>query len=284
MTPINPTSLFHFTSDLEVLKQILRNGLRFSFCIETFPGALAPQKSDDICDVLHQICNKKVQVAIPMICFCDIPLSRIGCHIKKYGQYGIGLNKQKIRRGYNFKGSFELNPLMYICSESLTSPLNELCSIIGRMENNKDKTTLLRLLGFCKFYDNHHMSEIHGDTYKCFYDEREWRMVYPDNADSGTAWMYSYEISDFTNAVRTRNEEFHKSHVAFMPLWGECKSKFPTDFITHIIVDRENEIPVIIKFIQDECNSIFGISDMPKEDRAMLCSKVTSLERIDNDY
>lgn len=284
MSPINPTSLFHFTEELKTLKLILRNGLRFSFCIETYPGTLSPAKNGDVFDAMERLCFNKVKVAIPMICFCDIPLSRIWDHLPKFGHYGIGLNKQKMCCDYNFKGILELNPLMYIYSDSPTSPLNDLCSAISEQTNDKDKESLKRILGFCKPYDNRHIYPSHDEKYRCFYDEREWRLLYPDKQDSIIGWLYSYKNSDIEKAKDKHNEELHQSDFAYMHLWGKTKSQFPYDFINHIIVNQENEIPEIAEFILDETNPIFGLSKVTRGDRATICSKVTSLERIKNDY
>lgn len=32
--------------------------------------------------------------AIPMVCFCDLPLSLIAKHLKEYGCFGIGMTKR----------------------------------------------------------------------------------------------------------------------------------------------------------------------------------------------
>lgn len=51
------------------------------------------------------------RIALPMICFCDIPFSKVRIHISQYGQYGIAFDKSKIIK----KG---LQPIHYISDES----------------------------------------------------------------------------------------------------------------------------------------------------------------------
>eukprot|EP01034_Spumella_vulgaris_P011525 gene11525-14663_t len=51
--------------------------------------------------------NSHEFAAFPMVCFCDIPLSRIDEHVGFYGSYGLGLSREwGIRAG--------LNPVQYI--------------------------------------------------------------------------------------------------------------------------------------------------------------------------
>ena len=63
-------------------------------------------------------------VAIPVVCFCDIPLSRISDHIGFYGNFGIGLTKE-------WAMSNGLNPLLYVSStSSFTTPFSEVMSAV----------------------------------------------------------------------------------------------------------------------------------------------------------
>lgn len=52
------------------------------------------------------------EIAIPMICFCDIPISKVGKHVEKFGGYGIGLDKNLLINKYR------LQPLNYINYDS----------------------------------------------------------------------------------------------------------------------------------------------------------------------
>jgi hypothetical protein len=53
--------------------------------------------------------------AIPMVCFCDLPLSLIKKHVEEYGGYGIGLNKTwGVKNG--------VAPVIYTHSRAKTRP------------------------------------------------------------------------------------------------------------------------------------------------------------------
>ena len=88
--PLSSNSLIHLTENKEALKGILQNNFKVQYCLEkitTMGGSF--------------------QLAIPMVSFCDIPLSEIKNHISKYGKYGLGLNKDWAIRN-------KLNPILYI--------------------------------------------------------------------------------------------------------------------------------------------------------------------------
>ena len=76
---VSSNTLFHFTKDLDTIKNILSDGLFWPiYCIEY-------DKGPNVDGTFN---------AFPMVCFCDIPLSQISEHLLDYGKYGIGINKQ----------------------------------------------------------------------------------------------------------------------------------------------------------------------------------------------
>ena len=85
---ISSNTLFHFINKREYLINILSNNFRPRYCFENlsclYPNAGIPELLDN---------------AVPMTCFCDIPLSNIGNNLATYGNYGLGLsdsNQMKI--------------------------------------------------------------------------------------------------------------------------------------------------------------------------------------------
>jgi hypothetical protein len=75
---LSANTLFHFTPSLDNLINILTHEFHPNFCLENL-------------NVLAEL--PVPEMAIPMLSFCDIPLSQIGRHIGVYGDYGIGMTK-----------------------------------------------------------------------------------------------------------------------------------------------------------------------------------------------
>src|SRR6266536_130345 len=88
--PLSTNSLFHFTKNKTALHGILKEGFRLKYCLETIETR-----------------KGKIKAAVPMVSFCDIPLSQVKEHILKYGRYGIALSK-------DWGQTRGLNPVLYI--------------------------------------------------------------------------------------------------------------------------------------------------------------------------
>ncbi|HGF3751173.1 TPA: abortive infection system antitoxin AbiGi family protein, partial [Vibrio parahaemolyticus] len=94
MKPKSQT-LFHFTKNLDFVKNILTDGFWPRYCLEDFSW------------YIHNI----DYIAFPMVCFCDIPLSRIKEHVGFYGEYGVGVTKE-------WAIANRLNPVSYLSRTS----------------------------------------------------------------------------------------------------------------------------------------------------------------------
>lgn len=92
---LSSSSIFHFTRK-ERFESILEN-LQFlpNYCQE---------------DIVGTLCNNpnKQKHYIPMVCFCDIPLTKTNEHCDAYGFYGIGLYREKIAKNNPY-----VNPIIY---------------------------------------------------------------------------------------------------------------------------------------------------------------------------
>lgn len=98
MSILSPNTLFHFTPSLDSLLGILRDTFYPRYCYDEF-------------DLVDNDAQSFVEDAIPMVCFCDIPLSLLVDHISTYGQYGLGMTK---KWGLGKK----LNPVIYFNKNS----------------------------------------------------------------------------------------------------------------------------------------------------------------------
>jgi hypothetical protein len=87
---ISTNAVIHFTNKIERLRGILTEGFKVKYCLEK-----------------NYVKGGQISAAVPMVSFCDLPLSEIKNHILKYGSYGIGLKKSwALTNG--------LNPVLYI--------------------------------------------------------------------------------------------------------------------------------------------------------------------------
>lgn len=167
-------TLFHFTSERQFLENIIREGF-------------APRYSTEDLSAFSDVFDaeaKNFEFGIPMVCFCDIPLSKAKEHISVYKGYGIGCTKPwGIERG--------VTPIVYAKpnSETVLGVQNALKSLSTFVANSLNLSTedaphlrnirqnLMRLIKYVKPYEGRfeHGGSVIED--KRFYDEREWRYV-----------------------------------------------------------------------------------------------------------
>jgi hypothetical protein len=245
--------MFHFTSSRDHLINILSNEFRPHYCLEDLNVLASPDDRPE-----------DLEVAIPMVCFCDLPLSQTGLHLSVYGDYGIGMSKAWAMR----KG---ITPILYLHRNSLTA--SRLSPLFNQSFKNHADPALLKeldeslfdFLCFCKPYEGNLWRE--GGTLDevRFYDEREWRFV-----PSLTKDLFMLTKSDFLD-VQTRREANAQltevSHINFEP-----------NDIKYLIVRREDEIVPLIRDVE----RIKG--KYSHDDVLLLSSRVISAEQIRADF
>lgn len=235
---ISSHSLFHFTSSFSTLKKILdSHEILASYCTEHFWNGY--------------------KFALPMACFCDIPLSQISEHISKYGKFGIG-----------FKSSWQtvqsLSSAIYTRSESnlakrASRKLYALC-------DGKTKPSLsysdIYLLTHIKKYKGMFLHGKEGDKISknvIFYNEREWR----------------YVPSDITlDEIKIEKEDRKRIEV-------ENNKKYSMHFnpfdIRYIIVSDDGNRYDLIEYL--------GKLDFGTDrDRAILKSRILTVPQIIDDF
>jgi len=207
----------HFTSTKEALYGIISEGFRLKHCRESFVLGDVP-----------------VQLHIPMVSFCDIPLSQIALHAGNYGCYGIGLSKSWALR-------HKLNPVLYIQQQShLAEGYYGMVSDLYDRESSgeADKNPRRVAMNIARYMKNYEgRLELKGEVrerYR-FSDEREWRYVPPlsDKVDM----MYTSE--EFERVGKLRADEL---------LAGE-RLQFELDDIRCLVIKDEDEIVELVSHI-----------------------------------
>ena len=293
---VNASSLFHFTKELETLKSIIREGLRFSYAFESMSSRITTNVNyPSIPDRVGSI-YKNTGVAIPMISFCDIPITRATAHMKKYGYYMIGLDKAHLLDWYKAI----INPVLYVHSNNLNDAFIELSNIYAetvKQQNaqilslseqkekigSKEIQNIAVTYGLRKFFIRYILGltkpTIDPKTKYGYYNEREWRAFLSDISFNNSDWVWEITKQDYEHNRDKWNEELSKNFENYITLYEENLRVG----LTFIVVKDEDEVNEIIKFILNS-QKIFGYTDVSQETRHNLISKITSMERIARDY
>ena len=226
-------TLFHMTPSFENIKGILTYGFYPHYCLENL-GFLSE-------DNFHEL-------PIPMVSFCDIPLSRIKRHLNKYGNYGIGMKKE-------WGMTIGISPVFYIENKSKTKKNVKYDIII----------TITELLYFCKAYEGN-LPQRDNINIR-FYDEREWRYVpRMDNELKTLMSVKQYK------AKRVGGENKLNLRIS-------NSVKFTPDDIKYIIVEKENELLQAV----DDIMTIKS-NDYPYNTLKKLTTRLISAESLTEDF
>ncbi len=267
---VSSDTLFHFTPKLENLISILENNFRPRYCLEVH-SCLEPNYSG---------LGPVLDFAIPMVCFCDIPLSLTAKHLTQYGRYGIGMTKEWGKK----KG---LNPVLYVHTESkLRAAMKENIKIANKLDSQiyranknvealealKDTNTLAHnfdyLTFFTKPYEGPFPREGRPTQDVRFYDEREWRYV-PQKPNGWKQYIHR------PAAENAQSREQHNSAI-----WKDEKAilKFSPKDIRYIIVSTEKELLPLVKHI-DIIKEKFS-----ENNKLLLKTRLISAEQIIKDF
>lgn len=286
---INASSLFHFTRKYTSFKSILTNGLRLSFSFEPIPTQIIENFIYPSNCKLDKNSSNEYGVAIPMICFCDIPIVRAPNHIKKYGKYMIGLDKKLLHNLYYNK----LNPVIYVNSKEIVNSFIEISEIYKETQkyhqdlcNNSQLVSdgnTIPMLGLRMFS----LENIFGfykpmcdeEQKNNYYNEREWRVCSYNNKKQSSEWKWGITKQEYNDKCKEWNNCIAKDFDNHLTLYGDDIR----GGITHIVVSTESKVDDMTEFIL-KSPKIFGYSNVSKETRLYLISKITSMERIALDY
>ena len=192
---------------------------------------------------------------MPMVCFCDIPISRTSDHTSVYGEYGIGLTREwGISKG--------LNPIFYISSIS-----NVRGSLLGMFRNasKADPRSYFYIMNTLA-----HLKPLKGGITirgkyfdKNFYEECEWRYV-PIIGEGRDYAFLSPEQFENQEILETANEERRADGML----------EFTVNDIRHLIVKNNDDVPPLVDFIEAQ------LTNYTSNDRKILLTRIIALEEI----
>jgi hypothetical protein len=270
---LSSATLFHFTSSLETLKKILSGGFKPFY------------SSEDLKMFGITECP-----GIPMVSFCDIPLSHTRKHVDDYGRYAIGfdkkwgMNKNISPVHYIYEGSICARVIYEVHKSLPGDAFNVEC---GCMKFNPQTAIFF----YGKPYRGHMRRKdsstgmIVDKGEVIFYDEREWRYV--PFADQTI--MSGEEIPADVRAMLSE-KEYAKGDVlgkATDSLHQHYRLTFRAEDVKYLIVQHEDEIPEMVDFINGDLQRYGDNTELlccPQDEKKRLTARLISMRQIEQDF
>lgn len=243
---LSSNSIIHFTGKSKNLLGILEANFKVSLCRETI------------------VFNKQAteSVLVPMVSFCDIPLSQIKNHIHSYGPYGIGLKKSWAEK----KG---LSPVLYLEKEStLGDELYKGLESFIKIDSTNIKPlglAIMKIVGYIKNYQGDLKRKV-GTTKKNyrFSDEREWRYI---------------PSVDLFPSPYIALKEYEKNKKVIDSKIGKLSLDFTPDDISYIIIKNDSEIKTFINLLRDTKGKKYTLEQIER-----LTTRILTTEQIMSDF
>jgi hypothetical protein len=203
---------------------------------------------------------------VPMVSFCDLRLSQLEPHMKKYGFFGIGLSKQwAVRMG--------LNPVAYVSkqSEFTNYLISGIQSVYKYIENSKDWETLpplsqayMEIINVQRYIKNYR-----GMLYRrgvnlgeyTFADEREWRYVLP---------LYTEKFFPFVPPDVINDSE---KKEAMNAMANQHKLSFTANEVKYLIVEKEADVAALRAYVSK-------LRNYRVEERDHLIARIITAEQV----
>lgn len=292
---LSSQSFFHFTSS-KGLFGILENGFLIAVSHE----------------VIYNSLSKSV-FGIPMVCFCDIPLSVVHKHAKNFcnnGVFGFGLRRkwgeihlQPVQYYPRQQDNFFQEHLTYLTDLILSNPKilpddAQSISLLRQLEN--DSFTVANgdngskwvnwLTGLIKPVESkYYIFDPEKDEIVCkdeeyiFYNEREWRHISKKIRGLEIPYIVRENVALYD---KNKTKDYK---VLADALWQHFSQKdehlkFRIDDLSWIIVDSEETVDYLIKLIM--CSDFKSIGGHPINDMFDKCSliqKIVPYNRIEGD-
>jgi hypothetical protein len=206
-TKLSSNCVVHFTPTFEILLKILKEGFRPNYNEELPIWRYEYNELRILMEVFGEAPTIIENILIPMVCFCDIPLKLINSHRKKYGTYGIALNK-------SWAKSSGLSPLLYVLKDTKTHYiLHNAMALVSSIKRLPEYNEFGEAQNLCnKMNEFLEFVKPYLDENKQFkfYDEREWRYTPPSmiivNPDDTTSYL-KFQREDIIQVIVSSKKE-----------------------------------------------------------------------------
>ena len=269
---LSSATLFHFTRSIETLKKILAGGFKPFYT------------SEDLTMFGVSECP-----GIPMVSFCDIPLSQAKQHVADYGRYAIGLDKR-------WGMAKNISPVHYIYEGSICARvISEIYDGLPKEAFDVDCTcmkfdTRTAIFFYGKPYRGHlrrkytATGEIVDKGDVTFYDEREWRYV--PFADQTLKGMEEIPAGVRTMLSEKEYEDAETLGTSITSLHNYYRLTFGAEDVKYLIVDTEEEIPELVDFInalEGDCENR-ELRTCTTNEMKRLTTRLISMAQIERDF
>lgn len=247
--------LFKFMKQYEYLENILKN------------KSIAPRYYQELIDYLHIDGYKSL--TFPMICFCDINLSRLNEHISYYGTFGIAFNKK-----WGIKNGIQC--INYINSNSplrkdFTTLFNKALKSLMENDMTDDETEYFNYLStnilFMKPLSGKMPREGKLDD-KNFTDEKEWRYVPKIEKSDGIQLI-----------LPPKYEKYPNKYSDIISKIDKLQLKFEFEDIEYIMVESSTDRKNLINFLMTDPSIDCDLSE-----KYELLSKIIVYNNISKDW
>ena len=220
--------LFKFMTDLKYLKEILTN------------KAIIPRYYEECIEYMEVDGLEKI--VFPMVCFCDINVSRLSEHVEYYGKFGIGLNKEwGIEKGVQCINYINSNSaIRKDFTHIFTKAYNENMEDSNFEEYNN---YLLSNLLFMKPIVGKMLRNGKYDN-KNFTDEKEWRYI-PKINDTD-------KIQLIIPPIYVGNPNVYNTYSQGLKSLKHLWLTFEYDDIEYLMVSTKNDRKELIDFIVND--------------------------------
>lgn len=206
------SSLFHFTKSFDTLKAIIQTGFWPRYCREDHRWAT------------------NADWYLPMVCFCDIPFTRLDSHTGFYGNYGLGMN-----RAWGISNG--LCPVFYVNSKATAN--TALLSLAKQVDQEKkgQLAAFYQVMSLTRPLSGIMTQRVQGKlctVKKDFYDECEWRFVPHFGKQDANMFNRKTPVS----VIKRENEKMKKCSLSFTP-----------DDIRYILLRDEDDVTRMYDFL-----------------------------------